>query len=186
MNLQKINDLTNIAQALRNLGSADCGTIDRVVELIGKELDAAEPNAQAEEIQALQASNNIKQANLNLLARKVLVVAENGRIISDEGREMVAMANGLIQEEQLLGLPESFGGPAGTGKSFNCAAAIDPVAQVVDNLKNARAEVLRLIELRKKTSNQDEEVAEAQNEACKAVLSFKEELIKAIDASLKE
>lgn len=186
MNFEKINDLTTIAAKLADAGSAASGVIHRIVGLIDKELDAAEPNAQAEEIQALQASSNIKQANLNLLARKVLEFGDAGIVSNKELLDLKLLAQGLIQEEQLFVEQISFGGEARTGKSFNCTAAIDPVAQVVDNLKNARAEVLRLIDLRKQTSNQDGEVADAHAEACRAVDDFKCQLIKAIDASLKE
>lgn len=183
MNVEKINELTNIAQALRNLDGADHGTLNRVVELIGKELDAAEPNAQAEDLKALQASNNIKQANLNLLASKVLDLF--GTIDSTRGatqeqiHDLQMLARGLYQEEQ------NTNEVAYNQRCDQGGAPVDPVAQVVANLKSARAEVLRLVELRKQTSNADEEVSESYAKARAHVSQLQDTLIKVIDGSLK-
>lgn len=179
MNLEKINDLTTIAARLADAGSAANGVIHRVVGMIDKELDADQPRAQDEELAALKSSNDIKQANLNLLARNVLEICDGKAATHGALRDLKSLAKDLIQEEQCA-----------TEASYNgCAAQgdkpVDPVAQVVENLKRARAEVLRLIELRRQTSFQDTEVADAHAEACRAVDAFKGELIKAIDAQLK-
>lgn len=187
MNFEKINDLSHIAARLSGLTADGNKAVNKIVELISKELDAVEPDAQAEEIKALIASNDIKQANLNLLADlaiKLYVGFVGAGQVSRIGlEEMHNLAVGVRQEVQFQGEASSNG--VAPGQLYQVATEIDPVAQVVDNLKHARAEVLRLVELRRQTSNQDGEVADAHAEACRSVMNFKEELIKAIDAQLK-
>ena len=173
MNVTDIKELAFAAQAL-GLNQSETGV--KIMKLINQRIEAM---SCGEEIRALQVSSDIKQANLNLLANEVLEFFSGGFRSHNATLDLISLAKSLIQEEQSTDeAAYNQCGDQGT-------APVDPIAQVVENLKHARAEVFRLSDLRTQTSNADDEVAEAHKEACRAASAFQEELIKAIDASIK-
>lgn len=95
MNVYEIETLVRSADQLRNysVGTNGDKVHDLLLERVIAELGKVET---AEEVRALQVSNDIKQANLNLLAGKVL-----GFVNSGEGnlKDLEELAKNLIQED---------------------------------------------------------------------------------------
>lgn len=113
MNVYEIEALVRSADQLRNYERDSAG--DKLhtllLERVTSELTKVETS---DEVAALQASSNIKQANLNILAGKVvaLVASMNGAIISAGPEnlygticELKTLAENMIQPEPNPGSP---------------------------------------------------------------------------------
>lgn len=101
MNVYEIETLVRAADQLRNCERDSKGdkVHNKLLDRVAAELDKVET---AEELAALQHSNNIKQANLNLLAEAAIEVVEwlEAGGVSFQAREKLkSLAIGLRQEE---------------------------------------------------------------------------------------
>lgn len=113
MNVYEIEALVRSADQLRNYEKDSKG--DKVHELLLDRVSAELGKVKtSDEVAALQASSNIKQANLNLLAGKSLEVSELMRSavlssypnsLTASLKELETLAKNLIQEEPNGGVP---------------------------------------------------------------------------------
>lgn len=101
MNVYEIETLVRAADQLRNYerNSKGDNVHEKILDLVAAELGKVET---AEELRSLQVSNDIKQANLNLIADAAIEVVEwlEAGGVSFQAREKLkSLAVGLRQEE---------------------------------------------------------------------------------------
>ncbi|MNZ75901.1 hypothetical protein D3C78_943920 [compost metagenome] len=101
MNVYELEALVRAADSLRNYNCNTKGdrVHEKLLDRVSSELDKIETG---DEVRALQVSNDIKQANLNLLAGKVIELIEARMEGSTRGfsmGELKDLAASLIQEE---------------------------------------------------------------------------------------
>lgn len=100
MNIEKVHVIEGLARAACHLSRTE--TASRLMGVIDQMI---EPEGSAEEIQALEASNMIKQANINLLADSIHALAVSLEFTSVEAKsavllnELTELARSLKQEE---------------------------------------------------------------------------------------
>lgn len=94
VNIEKVHVIEGLARAACHLSRTE--TASRLMGVIDQMI---EPEGSAEEIQALEASNMIKQANINLLASKVIGLGGFLSISPDELDALKLLAQGMIQED---------------------------------------------------------------------------------------
>lgn len=100
MNIEKVHVIEGLARAACHLQGTDASKKlqKRIVDIMDKDYES-------EEIQALQASNQIKQANINLLADLAIKTAETLRLVKDDRvvntwlEELENLAKSLKQED---------------------------------------------------------------------------------------
>lgn len=107
MNVYEIEALVRAADQLRNYSSGTKGdkVHDQILDRVASELGKVET---ADEVATLQKSSDIKQANLNLLAGKVIEAINDwgsNKPVSIHFKRLKALAESLIQEEPNPGTP---------------------------------------------------------------------------------
>lgn len=108
MNIEKVAVIEGLARAATELmgamtsSSKPCLVGEKLLDRLEEELSGA---SHTEEIQALEASNQIKQANINLLADSIYALAVSLEFTSVEAKsavllnELTELARSLKQED---------------------------------------------------------------------------------------